>query len=218
MSRKKPKVVHVVEHKNSGLKVEIKMNPDTLAFSALMPDSTELSSVNGKELARDVHIWLTKNTTLEWRDVIEVESLSPFGNTDDNFVGFEIERFHWAKKCDGGFVRCQWLHRPDDIDTFPQPHKCGFTYVKPFNLRNNDFDPPCFIEEYHKYYYIPHNEELWAGLEQMLKAIHEIKVRLNEMLADPAEGHAYLAIVGANILKALPDRRAAIDVATCLSN
>jgi hypothetical protein len=48
--RKKPKVVDYVEHVKSGVKVAIKLDPDSLTFVAEMPDGETLTNKDGKAL------------------------------------------------------------------------------------------------------------------------------------------------------------------------
>lgn len=96
MSRKKPKVVHTVTHHDTGISVEIKMIPDTLSFVAELPDGTRLQNVDGNKLQNDVWSWLEYNLRLVWQDVIAVEKLAPFHNTDNSFIGFNLKRFHIA--------------------------------------------------------------------------------------------------------------------------
>lgn len=215
MSRKKPKVVDTVKHTDSGISVDILLEPDDLTFRAKLPDDTWITHSEAAALRREVNQWLNANLVLEWHSAIAVKVLSPFSMTErtGDFVGFTIDRFHWAKKLTGHnhYVKTRWLHRPDDEDNRgwgERGKKCGWTFVQEFWTSQREFNPPCRLEKDFDrgVYYIPYSEEIWLGLEKMLEGIREINERLNDMLADPEQGHAYLAQVGASILKALPEK------------
>lgn len=210
MSRKKPKTVSTVRHANTGIEIEIKMDMDSLDFSALMPDGSTLSGKEGKALENTVRVWLRENLTLEWHDVIEVKMLSPFSSASNSFVGLDVARFHWAEKIGGQsarYVRAEWGRRPHDTENmFGRSDPCGWRWVKELYFRYEVFSPPCRGDTGHNegIYYIVYTDELWAGLVKTVETIREIKARLREILDDQEKGHAYLAAIGANLLLALP--------------
>ena len=203
--RKSPKKVNEVAHKQSGVTVDIKLDHETLIFSAKLPDDTTISNKDGEALKREVMQWLHKNMKLEWYAAIEVTPLAPFAASKeaDHFVGFSLRRFYWAKKLDGkGYMQVDlWEHDPR-IEEKPWSWSKSFA---PMIEGNADFQPPTKSHRSLRadVYYLVYEEETWIGLCQMVEAIQQLNRRLHDMLSTE-EGHALIAQVGANILKALP--------------
>lgn len=179
MTRRKPKKVDQVVHDKSGVTVNICLAPSAgLSFMAELPDGKVLRNSNGNELKQEVIHWLDENTALEFFPVIELVE-GPYGQrySQDNMIGIELERFHFAKKKSGnGMLKKDW-------------EGGQATEFNPAWLNSSEFNPPVKRRGLHGQmtYYLPYSEDLWDTLNRLQDTLKDLKGVLREVLGQPAD-------------------------------
>jgi hypothetical protein len=199
MSRKKPKRVAEVRHTDSGLVVPIFMDQDKLDFFADLPGGSGLRDKDGEALKAAVYSWLDKNAKLEWAPIIEVSHHNIWGGNGKYNVGFDMRRFYYAKKLEGGgFVQRRWDAEQDNSFTYvdyfnPSYHFKQDEFILPYRSRTSDRET----------IYLDYTDEIFEALHKIRETVKELKIRLSELIGSP-EGQEHLMLLGATLLKSLP--------------
>lgn len=198
MARKlKPQKVSEVKHRGSGVVVPIHLDRNELDFFADF-GGQRFRAGAAKELRRELWLIIDESIRLEWHPVIEVKALRPFATRSDGFVGFETERFLWARRHDGTLARIGWSQK-DVAD------KYRHAKTMPARVKmQEEFDPPYRDDQARvATVYLPYTDDLWVGLQELVMGVSVLKDRLTELLLTK-EGQARLAEVGQAMVKALP--------------
>lgn len=198
MARKlKPQKVGEVKHRGSGVVVPIYLDRNELDFFADFGGQRFRES-KAKELRRKLWLTIDESIRLEWHPVIEVRALRPFATRSTGFVGFEADRFLWARRLDGSLARVEWRDK-DVVDKY--------RYAKTLTAQikmQEEFAPPYRDSQARvATVYLPYTPDLWAGLQELVMGVSVLKERLTELLMTE-EGQARLAEVGQAMVKALP--------------
>lgn len=205
MPRKlKPQQVDEVFHSDSGTRVPIMFDRNTLEFFAEFEGETFTDPVAVK-LRTPVMDAIKAASSLTWERAIAVirprETSSHFNPFDmhaafaQGSMEFAFCIFDWAKRRDGKIVRRSVYS--DNQGTIYE-FRTGGPVV--WLRAPKDFAPPVFED---RTVYLPYTQEVWAALWNMKAALESARKRLDELVST-TEGTILLASNGAATLLALP--------------
>jgi hypothetical protein len=179
MAQRKPKKVMDVIHSKSGVTVGIYHPPNSLKFMADLPGDDTIYDDSGEMLRKRVLEWLDQNMSIEWFPVIQVDETPPsYGENGSTAVGFDLERFYYAKKVNGEMLKREWDNSNDQRTYAWHPGKDA-----------DEFNPPLIRHNYRETItlYYPYSEKLYSRLEQLQLYLGYFKLNLRTVLESGSE-------------------------------
>lgn len=184
-------------HHKTGV-VELFLNNDN-NFYAYVAGRT-ITKPSMSELKAEVHRVLEASTELTWRLVIEIKEFEPFGTTDENHIGFSLERFAVGLAPNEVWMMLRWydfMYPDAEHSGFMQYHyshdpvsrEVWDTGLERFKRsRRDDHRADFSLLPLHKElsHYLPYDEELWTGLSVLQKGIADMKKKLDGIIRSDA--------------------------------
>jgi hypothetical protein len=201
-----------IKDEHLGLAVDLMMdrNARPIKFFALF-NGERIEDTVSTQVESKVRDAFRAASNLKWERVISVQPLNPFHYDGDryncSYIGFRIYRFVAAVRADGKVLRHNWIEGWVDeqyTETLSHNYIIGGAEVMWRDRNAGAWKLPTSNNSSTRGFehYLPYSDELWEGLNQMIKAIHELRERLDAMLGSP-EGNAYIARIGAGLLAQL---------------
>lgn len=168
----KPYKVDEYRNNKKGVIVELFFDRDSKEFFATYAGK-QLRKPSINELRAAMHAQVEATVKLVWIPMITIDRITPFGNSNGAFVGFDIERQWIAQTLPGFWVSLLWeTYERTDKDTF-------IKQFYPAQAVRSAFKLPCHAEDC---FYLPYSEQLWKGLSEINEAILKLRDGLNKLL------------------------------------
>jgi hypothetical protein len=195
-------------HRETQSTVEIVYHKRDKVFRARLSDAV-IEAESQKEVERKLKEHLDATMQIEWQKVL---ALTP----DEAMtvkslwasIGIHFKRFEVGRHPDGRLLKREW-ERPPTVfftGTVSNPPRIPSNFYWD-TKRDGEWALPTTSKRMNggsvQTYYFPYTEEMWTGLEEVQKRIEELRDRLMEFLGEEA-GYEQIALMGAQILKALP--------------
>lgn len=157
------------------------------------------------ELTRTVEADLKKLIKLDWTPLIEIEIEKSHRNswnreeTDPHRgeLNFTISRYYIA------LARKGWRKADWDIPVEQRSgNRAGVFYGPSKDFKIEAL--PWSDDSYRIRYWLAYNDELWAGLEGLVRKTHQLREQFIDLIGKP-ETHKRLTEVGASLLHLLPE-------------
>lgn len=195
--------VDTVEDRHSGIKVHINLDKKQMIFSAEFADWS-FSHKDGEKVREETIKAIRERVSLTWTPVIEVYQENNYASIETGYgrlpmeqhetMGLRINRFYAARKLDGHWIRAKWDTPADQrlYDTrgwrWMDQDATEIKYTAHHGTWMNQKTTGEFV--------FPYSEELWAGLEEVIRAMRRIRQLVKDLLNDE-EGIQKLISVGA---------------------
>lgn len=210
LSREYGKVVDTVTFLKGGVCADVFLNKDGMRFSAHINGQFQFSK-DGNAVKEWLHKQLEASCALDWVPVIMVIDV---GDRDTDFtygsrkldltksISVDVSRYYVAALKDGSVRAVSWgVPKDKRLTSHDTPYRWIGSGTN--NKVRIGTDGKMLLPLHEKdFHIIAYTEELWEGLQQLLKGIDQLSLRLHQMLRTD-EGRARLQDVGSRMVKLL---------------
>ncbi len=184
---RKPARVDWIVHARTGVKVALRLNKGTMTFEAEYAGIT-YKSKDGAEIRKQILDEIERSHQLTFYPVIIVELEEPryWGRSYQARAGgvLLVARRHYYSS-DGVLRELSWEdHAAGKVDRLKRWNPVGYK-GKP-----GDFALPYMVSKptttSSSYYYLPYTDEVWDGLQEIVKVIKQARDRLAVLLSAPS--------------------------------
>lgn len=181
MARRKGAKIAKIEHGDTGIVVDLRLQKSTMTFYAEY-GARSFSSKDGDEVRKQVLAAIEQDVEIELHSIIEVEVEVPrpswYEKREKGGFVISVDRFLYTKL--GRFRQLEWKRRDTEnlilhLEKWT-PHA--------YKGKPEDFAPPLTFEGTHEIiYYLPYSEAVWEGLLRIVKAANDLRSQLSGVLA-----------------------------------
>lgn len=169
-----------VRHKLANINVPYTFDRNELVFHGTYA-GTSYSHKEAAHLEGILYKAIEDSLNISWQPVIKVKQLTPDMrmSSNENFVGFNLERMWVARFPNGTYTSCQWSAQEQNMWLAAAR---SFTWEE--SLQGPFLVPVVYKRYNDTIYYLPYTEELWARVQALEATIKELRTQLLGMFED----------------------------------